>query len=126
LGGFANFEGQSIFDGEEWVGPGRIYFGKKLCFRKEMSISRLILVEWYFRFFGANVAGLPWDWLKILLQIGGIKHDFYRPCQGDKQSWTSDPLLATLKAAFDSIPRPFMNLALRLLGVPDDVAEWID
>ena len=41
---------------------------------------------------------------------------------------SGDPLLATLwdiKAAFDSVPRPFMNLAWRRLGVPDDVAEWI-
>ena len=46
-----------------------------------MSIFRLILVECYFRFFGANVAGLPWDWLKIMVQTGGIKHDWVWPKQ---------------------------------------------
>jgi hypothetical protein len=67
------------------VGPRlSIYFGKKLAVvsakgvstNKEMLISKLILIEWYFRFFGANVAGLPSDWLKIMVQSGGIKHDF--------------------------------------------------
>ena len=37
LCGFAKFEGQSIFDGR--VGPGRIYFGKKLAMVSIKGVS---------------------------------------------------------------------------------------
>jgi hypothetical protein len=78
IGFFAKFGGQSIFDGEEWVPDGFI-LGRnwQLCQLKvfpqgnvDFPIDSLRVVLSFLR------AGLPSDWLKIMDQIGGIKHDF--------------------------------------------------